>query len=244
MKVISIRTFGIAFCLIAAAISLSGCSMQKQLIDTKATSPLAIAEVPPAPPAQPKGFAPDSLWNDQLPFGSLYSDPRASGINDIITVQIVENASAENSASTSSGKKSEISAGVPTMLGFEAELASKVTRGFNPSTLMSANLDKSFDANGKTARSGTLIATVSARVVEVLPNGNLRILGQREISLNNEKETIFVSGIIRRGDIQADNTILSVKIADARIRYGGKGHISEEQRAGWAGRIVSVLWPF
>ena len=227
--------------IVAFSVFSGGCAMDEAIVREPAMPQDAM---PVSPPAEPQGFAPDSLWSDQTPFGVLYSDPRACRVNDIVTVQIVETASAENTASTSSGKKSEIKAGVPTLLGYEAELAGKVTDGFDTSTLLSANLDKSLDASGKTARSGKLVATVSARVTRVLPNGNLLIMGQREILINREKERIFVSGIIRREDIQSDNTILSTRIADARILYGGRGHISEDQTPGWASRIISVVWPF
>lgn len=250
MKGISAKASCIAILFSALPIVFSACSVTRSAAQDQPAQIQQMQQAPQAMPiaqtAEPDKFAPDSLWNDQLPFGTLYADPRASGVNDIVTILIVENATAENSAATSSGKKSEIKAGIPAFFGHEAELVNRFRFPDNAdaSNLLSANLDKSFDANGKTARSGKIVATVSARVVRVFPNGNLMILGQREICINNEKETIFVSGIIRKEDIQSDNTIVSTKIADARILYGGKGHISEDQRAGWASRIISVLWPF
>ncbi len=241
----TVKIVGMLLAISALLFIYSGCSFSKRQTALAGPMPQQTAPVlPAAQPAEQNGFAPDSLWNDQLPFGVFYSDPRARGVNDIITILIVENATGENTATSSGKKKSEVKAGIPTFFGWEAELAGKVTKGFDSSSLLSANLDKSFDADGKTARSGKIVATLSARVVRVLPNGNLVILGQREISINNEKETIFVSGIIRREDIKADNTVVSTKIADARIFYGGKGQVSEDQRAGWAGRLISVLWPF
>jgi len=241
----TVKIVGLLLAISALLFIYSGCSFNRRqtaLPDTvsQQTAPL----LPAAEPAEQDGFAPDSLWNDQLPFGVFYSDPRARGMNDIVTILIIENATGENSATSSGKKKSEVKAGIPSFFGWEKELAGKITKGFDSSNLVSANLDKSFDADGKTARSGKIVATLSARVVRVLPNGNLVVLGQREISINNEKETIFVSGIIRREDIRADNTVLSTKIADARIFYGGKGQVSEDQRAGWAGRLISILWPF
>jgi len=247
LKGLTLKLIGILLGISALLFLYAGCSLNKQHSTSSEMIPRQnFAALPVAQPAEPSGFAPDSLWNDQLPFGALYSDSRARGVNDIITILIVESTTAENSASTSGAKKSEIKAGIPAFFGHEAELVNRFRfpKNANASSLLSANLDKTFSGDGKTARSGTIITTVSARVIRVLPNGNLVILGQREISINNEKETIFVSGIIRRSDIHADNTITSTKIADARIFYGGKGQVSEEQRAGWAGRIISVLWPF
>ena len=245
MKGFTIKIIGLLLAISALLFFYAGCSCTKRHSVLSEPDPQqGFAALPVAAPVEPDSFAPDSLWNDQLPFGVLYSDSRARGVNDIITILIVESTTAENSATTSGAKKSEIKAGIPSLFGCETALASKLTSGSDWSNLLSANLDKTFSGDGKTARSGKIISTVSARVVRVLPNGNLVILGQREISINSEKETIFVSGIIRRSDIQADNTITSTKIADARIFYGGKGQVSEEQRAGWAGRIISIVWPF
>ena len=243
----TVKIVGLLLAISALLFIYSGCSLSRRqtalaVSPSQQTPPV----LPAAQPGERDGFAPDSLWNDQLPFGVLYSDSRARGVNDIITILIVENTTAENSASTSGAKKSEIKAGIPTFFGHEKHLVSRFMfpEGADASSLLSANLDKTFSGDGKTARSGKIIATISARVVKTLPNGNLVILGQREISINSEKETIFVSGIIRREDIKADNTVVSTKIADARIFYGGKGQVSEDQRAGWAGRIISILWPF
>ncbi|MBN2207877.1 MAG: flagellar basal body L-ring protein FlgH [Candidatus Coatesbacteria bacterium] len=247
MKGLTLKIIGILLGISVLLFLYAGCSFNKRHSACPEPMPqLDSQTLPVAQPVEPAGFAPDSLWNDQLPFGVFYSDARARGVNDIVTILIVENSTAENSATTSGAKKSEISAGIPNFFGQETRLVSRLgfPQGTDASSLLSANLDKTFNADGKTARSGKILATLSARVVRVLPNGNLVILGQREISVNNEKETIFVSGIIRGSDIQADNTIVSTKIADARILYGGKGQISEDQRAGWAGRIISVLWPF
>lgn len=247
MKGFTFKIIGILLGISALLFLYAGCSFNKRHSVCPEPMPqLDSQSLPVAQPAEPAGFAPDSLWNDQLPFGVLYSDARARGVNDIVTILIVESSTAENSATTSGAKKSEITAGIPSFFGHEKDLVSRFgfPAGADASSLLSANLDKTFNADGKTARSGKILATLSARVVRVLPNGNLVILGQREISVNNEKETIFVSGIIRSSDIQADNTIVSTKIADARILYGGKGQISEDQRAGWAGRIISLVWPF
>jgi len=247
LKGFTFKIIGILLGISALLFLYAGCSFNKRHSVCPEPMPqLDSQSLPVAQPAEPAGFAPDSLWNDQLPFGVLYSDARARGVNDIVTILIVESSTAENSATTSGAKKSEITAGIPSFFGHEKDLVSRFgfPAGADASSLLSANLDKTFNADGKTARSGKILATLSARVVRVLPNGNLVILGQREISVNNEKETIFVSGIIRSSDIQADNTIVSTKIADARILYGGKGQISEDQRAGWAGRIISLVWPF
>ena len=81
-------------------------------------------------------------------------------------------------------------------------------------------------------------------VREVFPNGNLYIEGKKEIIINNERQYIILSGVIRPEDIQTDNSITSDLIADARIEYSGRGVLADKQRPGWAGRILDYVWPF
>lgn len=77
-----------------------------------------------------------------------------------------------------------------------------------------------------------------------MPNGNLKIKGTREVTVNNEKQLITLSGIIRSRDISPDNIVLSTYISDAMIAYSGDGIVNERQRPGWLARILDVVWPF
>ncbi len=87
-------------------------------------------------------------------------------------------------------------------------------------------------------------ATITARVMDVMPNGNLAIEGKREIYVNNEKKEILLQGVVRPKDIAFDNTISSTQIADAKVIYTGIGVVGEKQRPGWGARLFDFVWPF
>jgi flagellar L-ring protein precursor FlgH len=87
-------------------------------------------------------------------------------------------------------------------------------------------------------------ATIAARVVDVLPSGNLVIEGQREIIVDQEKQTISIRGVVRPKDIDSANTVLSTNIADAQINYTGDGIISDANRKGWMAQLIDWIWPF
>jgi flagellar L-ring protein precursor FlgH len=89
-----------------------------------------------------------------------------------------------------------------------------------------------------------LNATITARIINVLPNGNLMIEGRRNIKVNNEDQEIMLEGTIRPRDISPNNTVNSIYVADARISYSGRGIISDRQSPGWLMNIVDKLWPF
>lgn len=184
-----------------------------------------------------------SLWQESSSFGHLFTDPRARGIGDIITVNIIEKASASGNASTKADKKSSHSAGITSLFGFEKALADK-NPNLDPGKLLGASTDNSFDSSGEISRSGNVTATLTARVTELLPNANLMIRGTRQVTINNEQQLLIIQGIIRPEDISPENTIASTSIADAQIIYTGKGIVSDRQRPGWLGRVVDLIWPF
>ena len=105
-------------------------------------------------------------------------------------------------------------------------------------------MTNSFDGSGSTSRDESMTASITARVVRLMPNGNLYIKGTRQVKVNNETQFIPLSGLIRREDISPNNTVLSSYIADASIEYTGSGPVSDKQRAGWLGRAVDFVWPF
>ena len=184
-----------------------------------------------------------SLWRDDGPFSDLFKDHKARTVGDIVTISIVESSSASNRATTQTGRKSSVSGGIEKFFNMEKHFP--VSHPFfNPFSSVKGGLESSFDGSGTTTRTGKLTAYITARVTEVLPNGNLKIVGSREVTVNNEKQLITLSGIIRPKDISADNIILSTYISDARIAYRGSGIIDDRQRPGWLARIFDWIWPF
>lgn len=193
-------------------------------------------EIPPpvvidAEPERPIPTTEGSLWPGETSRSTLFSDKKASRVGDIILVYLVERTSATNKASTRTGRdqrsRLRLSTGIdatPTELDFGGGV--------------------DFSGSGSTSRSETFYATISAMVSEVLPNGQLKIDGQRRLKINDEWQYIQVSGIVRPEDINYDNSILSSKIANAEIIYDGTGKLDRSQRAGWLGEILDWAWPF
>jgi flagellar L-ring protein precursor FlgH len=102
----------------------------------------------------------------------------------------------------------------------------------------------SFKGAGETTRTGTLVGTITAKVVEVMPNGNLLLESRKDIVINNERQTLILRGMIRPDDVALDNTIVSSKVADAEVYFVGNGIVQEKQSPGWLVRMLDKAWPF
>ncbi len=191
-----------------------------------------------------------SLWNDSGPFSDLFVLPKARRIGDIVTVKIVETSSATNQANTVTERDSSLTASIDAFLGLEQKYLNPAHPGydagrdFNPFGAIRGGMVSEFDGSGATSRSGDLTAFMTARVTKVMPGGNLRIEGSREVVVNNETQLIALSGVIRVRDIAPDNVVLSTFISDARISYSGEGDIDDRQRPGWMANFLNKIWPF
>ena len=199
------------------------------------------AEAAPAfqAPVDPGG----SIWRQGV--ASHFFDRKARNVGDIVTVNIVEEASATQEASTETGRTSKMDASLDDIFGLPQNLGMTNFLGsgqpFSPS--LKGDYARDFKGSGKTTRKNELVLTVTATVVEVLPSGNLRIRGQREVKVNREKQTVFLEGIIRPEDISPVNSVVSTQIADARIKYTGRGVLGDVQGPGWFSRIMDWIWP-
>jgi flagellar L-ring protein precursor FlgH len=183
-----------------------------------------------------------SLWTDA---GSsrLFSDSRARRVGDLVTVRISEKPTGKLTAKTETSRDSSIEAGIPNLVGVTEKFGSK-NSSVDIDSLFKANFKPSFKGEGTNDRSGELEAYVTARVVEVLTNGHLRIWGRQDIKVNNETQHISVSGIVRPEDIDTNNQVQSTYVADAQIMYSGTGVIADKQQPGWLMRGLDRIWPF
>jgi flagellar L-ring protein precursor FlgH len=173
----------------------------------------------------------------------LYEDDRAGRVGDVLVIVIDESDSATGGASTRLDKSSKSSYSTPVSLGLLPALAAKVP-GLDPAALFSVDNQAQFDGKGQTKRSGRVSATLPVRVRKVLPNGDLYVEGTKVILVGHEESHLYLSGVVRRADVRADNTVLSSRIADAEIEYTGRGDVSDQQRPGWLSRFASWIWPF
>jgi len=229
-------TGGIRMGALLAALLLAGCASmggQEELenIDKDVSKSQANA-----PEARARRTNEGSLWgrNQQ----EVFSDNKASQVGDIITVKLTENTQGSNSASTQAGRDSSNSAGVSAFFGAEGNIPG------NAGTAVETNTSNDLDGKGETTRSANLSGNMTAVVLRVFPNGNMRIKGRRAVTINNEKQNLLLSGIIRPQDIGPDNSITSSQIANARIRYAGAGVVARQQDEGWMTKILHVIWPF
>ena len=170
------------------------------------------------------------LWADPTPRPlSLFSDKRAHRVEDVITVIVMEDAKASNDSKTASDENQATNLEVQPGIGPMAR--------YIPALGVGAGSSQKYDGKGATSRAGEVKATVTARITAVYDNGNLLVEGHKEVEVNEEKEILKVSGIVRPEDVASDNTVLSYKLADARIQYTGKGAGRDASRPGWWSRF-------
>lgn len=197
--------------------------------------------IPPLPPPKTTG----SLWQEENGRAYLYEDMRAMRVGDILTVKIVEKHKGSKSADTAAQRESTMENSLAgTGMGYIGipgiRLGDEARRGLG----IDASANNKFSGKGATSREGTLTGTISVIVTEVSPNGDLRVEGHREVSVNAEKQLMTISGIVRRVDVDTKNTVLSSAIADAKIEYTGLGVLDDVQRPGWLVRILDWIYPF
>ncbi len=230
-------------CVLGAVVFLSGCATPS-------------VKLPPPPPKyvhQMKEYQSaktvNSLWNDTT---NIFGDRKARRLNDLVTIKIAESLSGSGKADTNTSRDSSLDVKLEELLGMNTDFniqdlplvngMYKDANVFKPAVKGSAK--SQFKGKGGTNREGELIATITAKVVEVMPNGNLVLEARKELTINNEKQILVLAGMVRPDDIDNDNTVSSTKIADARVYYVGDGVIQDKQSPGWLVRMLDNVWPF
>jgi flagellar L-ring protein precursor FlgH len=162
---------------------------------------------------------------------SLFSDRRAYQVGDVVTILIVEHAVGSNESGTNTD--------VDNQMGLSA-----VGTGDLSSTNMGLNgqWKHKSDGTGATSRSGTLQGTLSAKIMEITPTGNLVIEGSRSVIINGEKQVTMLKGTVRAEDISGQNTVYSYNVADALISYTGKGDVNSASKPGYFTRMLNWLF--
>lgn len=179
---------------------------------------------------------------DLLPTGGIYSDRsnglfamdrRATQVGDILTVELDESFSASKKQSSSGNKQAT------TAIPLGDLVQSPVINDMldNPTS-------RNFSGTGQASQSNSLTGRMSVSVVRILPGGNLEILGQKKLTLNNGDEYIRLRGIVRPADINANNIVSSDRIANAEIKYIGAGQIADTSKQGWLSKVTDAISPF
>ena len=160
------------------------------------------------------------------PWAGIAGDNKANSIGDILTVIIFETASATNRVGTRSGKSTDLSGDI-------------AVGGIDES--ISFGVDSRYRGLGETERSDRFVASMAAEVVDILPNGDLLVIGRQNLFINDERRDIQVRGQVRRVDITPDNTVVSSRLANAAINYDGEGFVTRSAKPGLINRILSFL---
>lgn len=168
----------------------------------------------------------------------LVLDPRARSVNDLITIQVIENISAAGSADASLNKDSSGAGSISKFFGVDSKLPSFL----DPTNLADTAAKTDFKGGGATSRTGALTARITARVVEVLPNGDLVLEGAREIDINGDRQIVVLTGVVRPSDVGRDNVVQSTQIGQFRIRYFGRGLIRDNLKPGWLIRVLNMIF--
>jgi len=169
----------------------------------------------------------------------LFEDIRARRIGDILTINLVEKTDAKKESDTDIKKGTTTSISAPTILGM-------LDPSFKALNLNSSlNSTNGFAGETESTQKNSLSGSITVSIIDVLPNGYLKIRGEKRVRLNQGNEYIRVAGIIRPTDINPDNSVESTKIADATIMYTGEGALADANKIGWLARFfISAVFPF
>jgi flagellar L-ring protein FlgH len=214
----------------AALAALAGCMtgvVKNAKLPPAAEGPAYRAAQAAPPPASGAIFQPAQSI-------AFFEDPRGHRVGDVITIRLTEAFNASKTASTQTQKDNSSTLTAPMFAG---------KLPLNGDTTLAAK--RAFTGNGTATQQNALTGSITAVVTEVLPNGNLVILGERALQLNQGEEFVRVQGVVRVTDVQNDNSVTSDRIADARISYNGQGAIDDSNKQGWLARFFSsALSPF
>jgi len=214
-----------AICLAPLALALAACG-------GSAARPEGFsAALPAAPQATPARHHDGAIYQASHGYAPLYYGNRAARVGDIVTIVLVERT--QTSKSTSGSTKRDGSAGLslPEFIGID-------------DSNLNASARASFKGSGDASQASSIRADLTVTIAEVRPNGTALVRGEKVMQLSQGEEWVQLSGIIRLADIDQDNRISSIRVADARISYSGAGSVQRASREGWLSRFFGAISPF
>lgn len=215
---------------VAALLALAGCN----LMTPPATvhQPMTARPVPHQDAIVNQG----AIYQPESARMNLNEDRRAFFVGDTLTIVIEEKTSASKKSSGNAARTGSTALTVPTVAG----VPFKTFQGMNVEADSSQKFSGAGDASSNNLFSGNLAVTV----IEVYPNGNLLVSGEKQVTINQGTEFIRFSGVVNPVNVTFTNTVSSTRVADARIEYRGNGYINEAQTIGWLSRVFMTIWPF
>ncbi|MBV5285877.1 MAG: flagellar basal body L-ring protein FlgH [Methyloversatilis sp.] len=221
------RCAGFAVVLVVAAM-LAGC----------------VTTTPPTAVHQPMSVRPEPRPQYQTNAGAifqpgavrpLFEDRRARMVGDTLVINLSERTQAAKKSSSSADRSQDIEVSVPRIAGVPLKGAQGIG--------VQANSENVFAGKGASSADNNFTGTITVTVIEVLPNGNLLVSGEKKVAINQGDEYIRFSGVVNPTQVTAANTVQSTQVADARIEYRATGYIDEAQVMGWLGRFFLSFLP-
>jgi flagellar L-ring protein FlgH len=230
----------ISILLLLAISASAGVFNKKKKPEAETPSPLKqyVTEANQNNSASQAARAPGAIWSPNSIFANLGMDLKASRVDDLVTIVVLEKASAVATGDVKTQRASTAQSSI--------QAAGGITKAAGPwANLAKANTNTQLQGTGTTSRGTTLTATVSARVVNVLPNGYLVVEGVKRVQVNSENQVITVRGVVRPYDLDPTNSVPSDRVAQMEIQVNGKGVIGDSIRRPWfLYRLLLGLLPF
>ncbi len=240
-------------CILVAGTVLSGCNTLQRLADVGAEPKMTTIQNPlhnqgyrpvsmPMPAPVTAHREPNSLWRPGS--RAFFKDLRATRVGDLLTVVIQIDDKGELDNNSTRSRDNTEGADAPAILGYETSLSKVLPDAINPGNLLELSSNSNSNGDSSIDREEEIDLELAAVVTQVLPNGNLVILGRQETRVNYEVRELQITGVIRPEDITSQNTISYEKIAEARLAYGGRGFMSDVQQPRYGQQIIDILFPF
>ena len=236
-----------------AAAALSGCNAFSRVTQIGETPPLTTIQDPKTQPGyQPVSLPmptpivgerqPNSLW--KAGSRAFFKDQRAANIGDILTVLVSFDDKAQFNNETQTQRTTNEQDKMPNVLGLEGQIGKILPKGFDPANAVNVTGATNNDGKAMINREEQVTLEVAALVTQVLPNGNLVIQGHQEIRVNYEVRDLQITGVLRGQDISSTNTVPLNKLAEARVSYGGRGQLTNDQQPRYGEQLLDIVAPF
>lgn len=216
----------------AGLLAFAGCDSIKP--STSIQQPMSARPVPQRVAHHDNGSIYQAGYNER----PLFEDRRARNVGDILTINIVEKTAASKKSSSSATHTGTVDTKLPTAM-IPLMNNKPLLKGIN----VTGSDSDTFAGKGDSASNNDFTSTITVTVIEVLPNGNLLVSGEKQIAINQGDEFVRFSGVVNPNTIN-NNTVTSTQVADAHIEYKGAGYINEAQTMGWLGRFFLSVLPF
>jgi len=238
---------------LALTCALGGCSGFTRLSQIGEAPPLTTIQNPATKPGyqpvsmpMPKPITaerrPNSLW--QAGSRAFFKDQRASQVGDILTIDISFDDKAQFNNETQTQRTTAEQSSAGSLMGFESQLQKILPHNSNPASLLNIAGTSNNDGKAAITREEQVTLEVAALVTQVLPNGNLVVQGHQELRVNNEVRDLQITGIVRPQDISAINATTLDKLAEARVSYGGRGQLTNDQQPRFGEQLIDIVAPF